>query len=148
MKERQWTELVTNLQHGNCILFLGTELPLPINKKVFKELIQYWIKSADVENIKDDTKSGSKLLTFDKDLWKVKETLPITRYVFKEHIIKELKADVRRILEDHFRAVAQQYEDDRDFGSDSLRAEASPFYKKDLFEPSEIHRILATSLLF
>jgi predicted phosphatase len=106
MKERQWTELVTSLQYGQCILVLGPEIQA-INSSTNEEF------------------QGS------------------SRDYFKNHLIKEIESEGRSIQENHFRAVAQQYEDDREFGAESLRAETSHFFGKDQFEPSEPHMTLA-----
>jgi hypothetical protein len=58
-------------------------------------------------------------------------------------LAEELKAEGETVSGTTLAEVAQQYEDDKDFGPSALRAHAERFYKSPVFVPSQIHVDLA-----
>lgn len=58
-------------------------------------------------------------------------------------LVSELSGEGREIAGDTLAAIAQQYEDDKSFGPNSLRALTERFYASGRQCPSEVHRRLA-----
>ena len=59
------------------------------------------------------------------------------------HLAEALKAENKEVPDQTLMAVAQQYEDDPEFGATSLRPEAGSFYQSCGQRPSATHRLLA-----
>jgi hypothetical protein len=57
-------------------------------------------------------------------------------------LAQELEEDNQLVTGDTFAAVAQQYEDAKDFGPSALRALTERFYKSPCFVPSDVHAML------
>lgn len=57
-------------------------------------------------------------------------------------LVSELSGEGREIAGDTLAAIAQQYEDDKSFGPNSLRALTERFYASGRQCPSEVHRRL------
>jgi hypothetical protein len=110
VKERHWTELVTSLQFGQCVLVLGPEI--------------------EVESPPGETRAGPAPIRTGAD-W------------LAEYLARALMAENRLVPEQTLMAVAQQYEDDPDFGGASLRPEVARFYQSCGHQPSATHRLLA-----
>ena len=128
MKKHLWKELVTSLRHGQCILVLGPEIPV-LNSNS---------NHGDDAERRDDDKDSRDLGNGAKD-----GSDASARDLFKDYLTEALESEGDTVQEDHFRAVAQQYEDHREFSAESLRAEASDFFQDDEFKPSVIHEQLA-----
>ncbi len=129
MKKHRWKELVTSIRYGQCILVLGPEIPLKHSDANHEN------ENQPPDGIQDSRDPADKAL---------ETSQASARGLFKDYLIEALENEDSRIQEDHFRAVAQQYEDHHEFSAESLRAEASDFFQMDeLFKPSEIHQHLA-----
>ncbi len=120
--------MVTSVRYGQCILVLGPEIPL----------LQTDANHANRNQDPGETEDTGDPANEERDT-----SQPCARDQFKDYLIEALENEDSSIQEDHFRAVAQQYEDHQEFSAESLRAEASDFFLDEQFKPSEIHKQLA-----
>ena len=110
LKERQWTELVSFMQHGHCVLVLGPE-----------------VRVASDPGARGGAPSSGQ--TYADSL--------------AQYLTDELRAEGKLVGDARLTAVAQQYQDDQDFGTNSLRAQAARFCSSDMLKPSSDHDLLA-----
>lgn len=111
MKERHWTNLISALRHGQCILMLGPELPARAC-------------SADPTAAPDESTTLVEALRCE--------------------LASELEGENQRPCGNTLAAVAQQYEDFKEFGPSNLRTTAEKFYKPGRYGPSSVHEKLAS----
>jgi hypothetical protein len=69
------------------------------------------------------------------------ERLPVSD--LRDALAAELEEEGRRVSGQTLAAIAQQFEDDKDLGINTLRAFAAEFYRAPRYEPAEAHRALA-----
>ncbi|MCY1074313.1 toll/interleukin-1 receptor domain-containing protein [Archangium lansingense] len=108
LRDRHWTELVTNLQFGRCVLVLGPEI--------------------EVEPPAGEAQAGSACTWADR---------------LAEHLTNALLEEKKNVPQRALMAVAQQYEDERGFGPDSLQSQTARFARTCGLKPSATHRLLA-----
>jgi hypothetical protein len=59
-------------------------------------------------------------------------------------LASQLEGENRRVVGSTLAAVAQQYEDDKEFGPNAMRSSAAQFYMSDAYSPSDVHSSLAS----